>query len=128
MAAAPANKVEVRLSAEGRAAPGRLADKNERKPWLKRQWVIPPRANAAFAAAVGDALDVYARTHDASRPVVGVDEGGKRLAGDAREPPPVRPGSAAKQGYEYESPHRPEVRPSAGPTRRCRGPGRCRCG
>ena len=49
-----------------------------------------------------DVLDVYARPHDASRPVVCVDEGGKQLIGDVREPLPVRPGSAAKQDHEYE--------------------------
>jgi hypothetical protein len=31
-----------------------------------------------------------------------VDEGGKQLIGDVREPLPVRPGAAAKQDYEYE--------------------------
>ena len=49
-----------------------------------------------------DVLDVYARPHDAARPVVGVDEGGKQLIGDVREPLPVRPGAPAKQDYEYE--------------------------
>jgi DDE superfamily endonuclease len=49
-----------------------------------------------------DVLDVYARPYDAARPVVGVDEGGKQLIGDAREPLPVRPSSPAKQDHEYE--------------------------
>jgi hypothetical protein len=49
-----------------------------------------------------DVLDVYARPHDEKRPVVCVDEGGKQLIGDVRAPLPVRPGSAAKQDYEYE--------------------------
>jgi hypothetical protein len=49
-----------------------------------------------------DVLDVYARPYDAARPVVGVDEGGKQLIGDVREPLPVRPGSPAKQDSEYQ--------------------------
>jgi DDE superfamily endonuclease len=49
-----------------------------------------------------DVLDVYARPYDEARPVVGVDEGGKQLIGDVREPLPVRPGSPAKQDYEYQ--------------------------
>jgi hypothetical protein len=49
-----------------------------------------------------DVLDVYARPYAEQRPVVGVDEGGKQLIGDAREPLPARPGSPAKQDYEYE--------------------------
>jgi hypothetical protein len=78
------------------------AEKNDLKPWLKQQWVIPPKANAAFVAAMEDVLDVYARPYDAARPVVCVDEGGKQLIGDVREPLPVRPGSPAKQDHEYE--------------------------
>ena len=49
-----------------------------------------------------DVLDVYARPRDPGRPVVCVDEGGKQLIGDVREPLPARPGSPAKQDYEYE--------------------------
>jgi hypothetical protein len=78
------------------------ASKNEIKPWLKQQWVIPPKANAAFVANMEDVLDVYARPPDPSRPVVCVDEGGKQLIGDVREPLPARPGRAAKQDYEYQ--------------------------
>jgi hypothetical protein len=48
-----------------------------------------------------DVLDTYARPYDPGRPVVCVDEGGKQLIGDVREPLPVRPGSAAKQDGEY---------------------------
>ena len=44
-----------------------------------------------------DVLDVYARPLDPARPVVCVDEGGKQLIGDVREPLPARPGSPAKQ-------------------------------
>jgi len=51
---------------------------------------------------VEDVLDVYARPYDEKRPVVCVDEGGKQLIGDVREPLPVRPGEPAKQDYEYQ--------------------------
>lgn len=49
-----------------------------------------------------DVLDIYAQPHDSSRPVVCVDEGGKQLIGDVREPLPVRVGSPAKQDSEYQ--------------------------
>jgi len=49
-----------------------------------------------------DVLDTYAKPLDPRRPVVCVDEGGKQLIGDVREPLPVRPGSPAKQDHEYE--------------------------
>lgn len=48
-----------------------------------------------------DVLDVYARPHDPKRPVVCVDEGGKQLIGDVREPLPVRPHVRAKQDCNY---------------------------
>jgi hypothetical protein len=77
------------------------AEKNDLKPWLKQQWVIPPKASAAFVANMEDVLDTYAKPRDPSRPVVCVDEGGKQLIGDVREPLPVRPGSPAKHDGEY---------------------------
>jgi hypothetical protein len=49
-----------------------------------------------------DVIDVYHRPYDADRPVVCVDEGGKQLVGDVREPLPVRAGSPAKEDSEYE--------------------------
>jgi len=49
-----------------------------------------------------DVIDVYHRPHDPARPVVCVDEGGKQLIGEVREPLPVRAGSPAKEDYEYE--------------------------
>jgi hypothetical protein len=48
-----------------------------------------------------DVLDVYARPHDPARPVVCVDEGGKQLIGDVREPLPPRPGAPARYDSEY---------------------------
>lgn len=77
------------------------AQKNEIKPWLKQQWVIPPKANAAFVANMEDVLDVYAKPYDIKRPVVCVDEGGKQLIGDVREPLPVRGGYPAREDSEY---------------------------
>lgn len=49
-----------------------------------------------------DVLDTYAKRYDPSRPVVCVDEGGKQLIGDVREPLPLRPGSPVKQDSEYQ--------------------------
>lgn len=77
------------------------AQKNDLKPWLKQQWVIPPKANAGFVANMEDVLDTYAKPSDPARPVVCVDAGGKQLIGDVREPLPARPGSPAKEDSEY---------------------------
>jgi len=64
--------------------------------------VIPPKASAAFVAPMEDVLDTYAKPYDPRRPVVCVDEGGKQLIGEVREPLPVRPGSIAKHDSEYK--------------------------
>jgi hypothetical protein len=44
---------------------------------LKRQYVIPPEASAAFVANVEDVLDGYHRPHDPDRPMVCLDETSK---------------------------------------------------
>ena len=64
--------------------------------------MLPPKANAGFVAALEDVLAVYARPYDPKRPLVCLDEGGKQLIGDVREPLPARPGSPAKQDHEYQ--------------------------
>jgi hypothetical protein len=63
--------------------------------------VIPPKANAAFVANMEDVLDTYRKPYDPARPVVCVDEAGKQLIGEVRQPLPVRVGSPAKQDSEY---------------------------
>ena len=64
--------------------------------------MIPPKANAAFVAAMEDVLEVYHRPYDPTRPVVCPDEGGKQLIGDVRPPLPVRPKHPAKEDHEYK--------------------------
>src|SRR2546421_2078775 len=85
--------------------PGMRADhaqKNDLKPWLQKQWVIPPRANAEFVCAMEDVLEVYKRPHDPERPVVCVDETSKQLVGETRKPIPAAPGQPERVDYEYE--------------------------
>jgi hypothetical protein len=63
--------------------------------------VIPPKANAAFVAAMEDVLEVYTRPHDASRPLVCLDETSKQLIAETRTPLPLLPGQPARHDYEY---------------------------
>jgi len=63
--------------------------------------VSPPRHHAAFAAALEDVLEVYARPPDPSRPLVCFDEARKDLHGHVRPPQPARPGRPARQDAEY---------------------------
>lgn len=80
----------------------RRSEKNELKPHLKEQWVIPPKQNAEFIAAMEDVLEVYQRPYDAARPVVCLDEQSKQLIKETRTPIPARPGQKERLDYEYE--------------------------
>lgn len=63
--------------------------------------MIPPKANAAFVAAMEDVLEVYKRPHDPARPLVCLDETSKQLIAETRQPMPMRPGQEARCDYEY---------------------------
>nr|WP_130471739.1 IS630 family transposase [Candidatus Magnetaquicoccus inordinatus] len=76
--------------------------KNEIKPWLKEQWVIPPKADAEFVCAMEDVISVYMRPYDPQRPVVCFDEILKQLVKETRQPTPARPGQSERFDYEYE--------------------------
>lgn len=69
---------------------------------MKKQWNIPPQANAAFVWRMEDVLDVYTRPYDPRFPQVCMDEVSKQLLRDTREPLPVRPGRVQRMDYEYE--------------------------
>jgi hypothetical protein len=69
---------------------------------LKKQWVIPPKANADFVCAMEDVLEVYQRPYDPRRPVVCLDEQSKQLVKETRKPIPAEPGQPARCDYEYE--------------------------
>ena len=64
--------------------------------------MIPPKANAAFVAAMEDVLDVYKRPHDPVRPLVCLDETSKQLIAETRAPKPMRPRQPARHDYEYK--------------------------
>ena len=64
--------------------------------------MIPPKANAAFVAAMEDVLEVYTRPHDPARPLVCLDETSKQLVAETRAPQPMRAGQPARRDYEYK--------------------------
>jgi hypothetical protein len=78
------------------------AQKNQLKPWLKKHWVIPPQANAAFVCAMEDVLEVYTQPYDPAYPVVCLDETSKQLVAETRTPLPAEPGQPVRVDYEYE--------------------------
>ncbi len=81
---------------------GRTLKKNILKPHLNQQWVIPPKANSAFVAAMEDVLAVYTRPRDPDIPLVCLDETSKQLTAETRAPVPIKPGQPARSDYEYE--------------------------
>lgn len=78
------------------------SEKNELKPHLREQWVIPPKQNSEFVAAMEDVLEVYQRPYDPARPVVCLDEQSKQLTRETRTPIPAAPGRPQRVDYEYE--------------------------
>jgi DDE superfamily endonuclease/Homeodomain-like domain len=80
----------------------RTLDRNDLKPHLKQQWCIPPKENAEFVWRMEDVLDVYTRPYDPRYPQVCFDEVPKQLLADSRLPLPARPGTPAREDYEYE--------------------------
>jgi hypothetical protein len=49
-------------------------------------WVIPPEADAEFAASMEEVLDVYARPYDPRYPVLNMDEQPIQLFREIRTP------------------------------------------
>ena len=64
-------------------------------------WCIG-RLNEEYRSRMYDLLDLYARPYRKRQPVVCIDEKSKQLLKDIRQPLPLKPGSPAKQDYEYE--------------------------
>src|ERR1700688_4259811 len=79
---------------------GRTLKKNDLKPHLKKQYVIPPEASAAFVANMEDVLDVYHRPRDPDCPLVCLDETSKQLTAETRVPIAMKPGRPARFDYE----------------------------
>ena len=72
------------------------------KPHLKKQWPIPPKANAEFVWRMEDVLEVYTRLYDPLRPQICMDENSKQLLRDTTQPLPMEPGRVERPDYEYE--------------------------
>lgn len=79
-----------------------LLEHNELKPWLNKQWCIPPKSNAEFACQMEEVLEVYTRPYDERRPQVCLDETSKQLISETRMPLPMQPGQPECCDYEYE--------------------------
>ncbi len=65
-------------------------------------WVIPPDADAEFAACMEDVLETYARPYNAAFPVVCMDEQPVQLTKETREPIAATRKHPRRVDYEYE--------------------------
>jgi transposase len=74
---------------------------NELKPWRKKEWCIPPEANAEFVYHMEDVLDVYTWPVDPAHPMVCFDESPEQLVSETRQPLPAKPGQPERYDYEY---------------------------
>ena len=75
--------------------------KNELKPWKKKEWCIP-KVSGEFVARMEDVLDLYHEEYDRERPVVCFDETSKQLLGDVRPPVKAKPGRVERYDTEYQ--------------------------
>ena len=62
------------------------AQKNELKPWQKKEWCIP-KVSGEFVARMEDVLDLYQQAYHPERPVVCFDETSRQLTGEVRSAP-----------------------------------------
>lgn len=65
-------------------------------------WVIPPEADAEFAASMEEVLDIYARPYDSRYPVVCMDEQPIQLLKETRVPIAATKTHGKRIDYEYE--------------------------
>ena len=64
--------------------------------------MIPPEADAEFAASMEEVLETCQRPYDAERPVVRMDEQSVQLVNETREPVPATADRPRRVDYEYE--------------------------
>src|SRR6202046_2453269 len=65
-------------------------------------WVIPPEADAEFAAGMEEVLDTYAAPYNPACPVLCMDEQPVQLLKETRTPIPATARHARRVDYEYE--------------------------
>ncbi len=74
---------------------------NELKPWLKKEWCIPPEHHGEFVCQMEDILEVYRRPRDPKRPLFCMDEMPYQLVSETRTPQALRRGRVPRYDYEY---------------------------
>jgi hypothetical protein len=65
-------------------------------------WVIPPKANGEFVAAMENVLETYAQPYNPRFPVLTMDEQPVQLLKETRQPIPATKKHPQRVDYEYE--------------------------
>lgn len=78
-----------------------ILKEHDLKPWQQASWCVP-RINTQYIERMEGLLDLYARSYDANRPMVCLDEKPIQLHDDVREPEGLRPGQCRRVDYEYK--------------------------
>ena len=73
---------------------------NELKPWLRKEWCIPPKENAQFVYHMEDVLDVYQRPANPYFPLICFDETPVQLVSATRTALPMKAGQPERWDYE----------------------------
>ena len=80
---------------------------NELKPWLRKEWCIPPKENAQFVYHMEDVLDVYQRPANPYFPLICFDETPVQLVSATRTALPMKAGQPERWDYEFIAKERP---------------------
>ena len=76
--------------------------KNERKPWQKKEWCIPPEQDAACVCHMEETFDISKQPYDSQCPQVCIDAMSTQLIGEVRAPLPAAPGKPLRYDTEYQ--------------------------
>jgi len=80
---------------------GRILEKNELKPWQRRQWCIGD-VTTEFLWRMEKILDIYEQPYNPQRPQVCFDERPCQLIDDVLTPLPMKPGKPTREDTQYE--------------------------
>ena len=80
---------------------GRILEKNELKPWQRKQWCIG-KVTSQFLWRMEKILDLYEQPYNPQRPQVCFDERPCQLIDDVLAPLPMEPGKPKREDTQYE--------------------------
>jgi transposase len=78
-----------------------ILKEHDLKPWQQASWCVP-RIDQEYIERMEALLDLYAKPHNDSRPMVCLDEKPIVLHDHVREPEGIRPGKCRRVDYEYK--------------------------